>query len=358
MQRSVEVPYFGDPDRSPLIPMAEQDSTPAPLDAAPSRQRMEFDLRDIREAYHVPLETVEKETRMPPDILRRFEAGKLVGDDHYNEVYLKNLLKSYSEALGISHQEVVSAFEATKSGGYDGSLRRLYLEGEAPDIETAITGKGPAPAVAALAGKPSKPRAEPEPELMRPNEHFPKKRVQSAKAAASTAKPIEKSWGLIIAGTVVGVVAIGAILWYLFRGTEPEPEPVERPVAVDTTTATDTASVAAAQPQSDIPPAPQFTTPIVVTVVATDEPLEDFKMQVDDDARRPYWLNPGTEQTFEGSQQVIVWGEGGEGNYDNAKLRLQGLEWSPREGQIYRINQQRGQALLDSLHRAQFNGAG
>lgn len=321
---------------------------------------MEHDLRDIREAYDVSLDTVEQETRMPPDILRRFEGGKLMGDTHYNEVYLKNLLKSYAKALGISHQEVEKAFGATKENRYDGSLRRLYLEGEAPDITPAVPSPGPAPAVAALTNAPKKARPV-EPEVSRPNEYLPKQRVQSAKAAASTAKPIEKSWGLIIAGTVIGVVAIGAILWYLFRGTMPEAEPVERPVAVDTTRATaptDSTGIAANATPQNIPPAPQLASPIAVTVVATDQPLEDFKMQVDDDARRPYWINLGAEQTFQGSQQVIVWGEGGEGNYDNAKLRLQGLEWTPREGQVYRIDRQRGQALLDSLHRAQFNGAG
>lgn len=337
--------------------MADQDPTPVTSDDVPSGPRMEYDLRDIRSEYNVALGTVEQETRMPPDILRRFEAGQLVGDAHYNEVYLKNLLKSYSKALGISHQEVVKAFEQTKAGTYDGSLRRLYLEGDAPDIEPATPNEGLAPAVAALAQDKREP--EPEPEVARPNEYFPKERVKSAKAAASTAKPIEKSWGLIIAGTVVGVLLIGGILWYLFSGADPEPEAVDRPVAVDTTSATasDSVAVAAQAPQS-IPPAPQLGSTIAVTVVATDEPLEDFKMQVDDDARRPYWLNPGVEQTFEGSDRVIVWGEGGEGNYDNARLRLQGLEWAPREGVIYRIDRARGQALLDSLHRAQYNGAG
>lgn len=339
--------------------MADQDPSPVTPDADPSGHRMEHDLRDIREAYDVALGTVEQETRMPPDILRRFEAGQLVGDAHYNEVYLKNLLKSYAKALGISHQEVVKAFEATKAGTYDGNLRRLYLEGEAPDIEPAKPNEGPAPAVAALADAKSEP--EPEPDVAKPNEYFPKERVKSPKAAASTAKPIEKSWGLIIAGTVVGVLVIGGILWYLFSGSEPEIEPVEQPIAADTSSAT--VGDTAAQQTRDIPPAPQLSTPIALTVVAVEEPLRELRVQVDDEARTPYWLEPGTEQTFTGQEQVIIWGELGQGesgggSYEDARLRLQGLEWAPREGVIYRIDRARGQAILDSLHRAQYNGAG
>lgn len=346
--------------------MADPVSTPGTPSAG---QRMEFDLRDIREAYNVTLETVEHETRMPPDILRRFEAGKLVGDPNYNEVYLRNLLKSYAQALGISHQEVEKAYVATKAGHYEGSLRALYLEPQgkkaAPESAPPRAGK-PAPAVAALAAEPEKPaRATPPPAPVRPNEHFPKQRVKSAKAASSSAKPIETSWGLIIAGTLIGIVAIGAILWFLFRDPGPEPEPADQqPVAADTADAGAAAAdtVAAAAVPEDTTPAPEFQTPIELTLVAADEPLEEFRVKVDDDPRTPYWLEPGAEQSFTGEDEITVWGEvgldaSGGGEYDGARLRLQGFEWTPADGAIVRIDEERGQALLDSLHRAQQGGA-
>ena len=324
---------------------------------------MEFDLRAIREAHGVTLETVEHETRMPPDILRRFEVGKLVGDPHYNEVYLRNLLKSYAQALGISYPEVEKAYAATKAGHYDGSLRRLYLEptsGESAP-EPAPRAAKPAPAVAALAAAPEPPARAVPPAPARPNEHFPKQRVKSAKAAASTAKPIESSWGLIIAGTVIGVVAIGAILWFLFREPGPEPEPVAQSVAADTSEAVAASDTAAAEPQV-LSPAPQFQTPIQLTIRAAAEPLEEFRVTVDDDPRTPYWMEPGTEQAFTGQSRITVWGElgvgeSGGGRYDGARLRLQGFEWTPADGEVVRIDQARGQALLDSLHRAQQGGA-
>jgi hypothetical protein len=324
---------------------------------------METDLRAIRDAYNVTLDTVEHETRMPPDILRRFEAGELVGDPNYNEVYLRNLLKTYAKALGISHQEVEKAYEATKAGRYDGSLRRLYLEAAAPAaVEPPRPAEAPAPAVAALGAKgagPKPPKKAAEPPA-RPNEHFPKQRVKSAKASASGAKPIETSWGLIIAGTLAGVVAIGAVLWLLFRDDTPRPERVDRPLAADTTqapAAADTAA-AAATATADLPPAPQLGTPIAVTVIAQGGALQGFRVTEAPDVRRPYWLEQGQEQTFQSEEEVVLWGQGEnpEGLSSAVRLRLQGIEWDPADGQVLRIDRARGQALLDSLHRAQYAG--
>lgn len=325
---------------------------------------MEHDLRAIRDAYNVSLDTVEHETRMPPDILRRFEAAKLVGDPHYNEVYLRNLLKSYAKALGISQQEVEKAYEATKAGQYDGSLRRLYLEGE----DTAAIeppSEGVAPAVAALGTEPKKPAKPakapaPPPEPSRPNEHFPKQRVKSAKASSSSAKPIETSWGLIIAGTVVGVLAIGAVLWFLFRDDTPQPEQTAQPVAADTTQAAPGADTVAASeaPAEDIPPAPQLGSPIAVTVIAQGGALQGLRVTEAPDVRRPYWLEQGQEQTFESEEEIVLWGQGEDptGLSSAVRLRLQGIEWDPADGQVLRIDRARGQALLDSLHRAQYEG--
>lgn len=342
--------------------MADPNRPAGSPDAASSGARMEHDLRAIRDAYDVSLETVEHETRMPPDILRRFEAGQLVGDANYNEVYLRNLLRSYAKALGISHQEVEKAYEATKAGAYDGGLRRLYLEGDDPaTVEPPRPAEGTAPAVAALGAKGAAAKKKAEAAPARPNEHFPKERVKSAKASA-VVQPIEKSWGMVIAGTVVGVIAIGAVLWFLFRDPSPEAEPVEAPVAADTASAVPAADTAEAAPlpPSDVPPAPRLSTPIAVTVVAEGGPLQGFRVTEAPDVRRPYWLEQGQEQTFQSEEEVVLWGQGEdpEGLSSAVRLRMQGFTWDPPDGQVLRIDPARGQALLDSLHRAQYLAGG
>jgi hypothetical protein len=378
--------------------MADQDpaaGTPGPRSTGP---RLAHDLRAIREARNVSLDDVQRETRMPSDILRRFEDGELVNDPHYNEVYLRNLLKSYAQALGLSPQEVSAAYEKAKAGDYDGELRRRHIEGktgpaesqrrapaeprsepapaspekkpappekrEAPDQKAAPPVKKPAPAaggtapaVAALSSPP-KPPAEKKPDAARTSDPLPKRRVQSATAAS---QPIEKSWGLIIGGTLAALVVIGGILWFLFRGTGPEPEVVQGPPpAADTSAVPEDDSLATAQqPAQQIPPGPQLQTPIQVTVIASGGSLQGFRVTEGSDARRPYWLEEGSEQTFQSDEQVTIWGEGTDESYaitSNMRLRLQGIEWDPQDGQVLRIDRQRGQALLDSLHRAQFSG--
>lgn len=345
--------------------MADQDPPIVPPNA--SGHRMEHDLRAIREARDVSLDAFQRDTRMPGDILRRFEAGELVGDSSYNEVYLRNLLKAYAQALDLSPSEVGKAFDQTKAGTYDGSLRQLYLDGKQdapaptspspkPPPKPAPSPSGTAPAVAALSEPPKKKETVP-PVAERTADHMPKRRVQTAKAAASTASPIEKSWGVIIGGTLAAVIVIGAVLWFLLRDPNPEPELVEAPPAPADTAQTaapvDTAAAAAPTPAD----APTFQTPIQLTVTATDEPLENFRVQVDDDVRRPHWVEPGQSTSFTAQQRIAVWGEleqgaTGGGQYDGAVLRLQGIEWTPPDGQVVRINAARGQAILDSLARA------
>ncbi len=339
--------------------MADQDPLAASDASGP---RMEHDLRAIREARDLSLDALQRETRMPSDILRRFEAGELVGDANYNEVYLRNLLKSYAQALDLSPQELNAAYEATRGGVYDGSLRQVHLEGgkEAPPPKPPPKPKpaassGTAPAVAALSEPSPKKKEAPPPVTERTAAHMPKRRVQTAKAAASTASPIEKSWGVIMGGTIAAVVLIGVVLWFLFRDPSPEPEIVEAPPAP-----ADTAQVAAPvdTPVESAPAnAPTFQTPIQLTVTATDEPLENFRVQVDGDARRPHWVEPGQSTSFTAQQRITVWGEvdvgvQGGGEYDGAVLQLQGIEWTPPDGQVVRISAQRGQAVLDSLARA------
>ena len=366
--------------------MADQDPN-AGTSGSSAATRFAHDLRAIREERGVSLDDVQQDTRMPADILGRFESGELIGDQHYNEVYLRNLLKSYAQALGISAQEVLSAYDQAKAGAYDGALRRRFLAGEAkpeaeqkpasqpsPDApnesankdESADDESSPkrprtsasgdkAPAVAALSSprKEKEPRAE-QTEPSRSSPTRPKRRVASASAAS---KPIEKSWGLITASVVGALVVIALILWFLFRDPGPEPELAEVPAPADTTAEAAPSDTAEATPEPvETSAAPQFQTPIRLSVVANEEPLENFRVRVDDDVRRPYWLNPGVDTTFVGQEEVVVWGElgldeTGGGDYDGATLRLQGLEWTPTDGRIVRINQQTGQALLDSLNR-------
>ncbi len=105
----------------------------------------EDDLRAAREARGLSLPEIQDQTRIPVDVLRRFESGELVRDPTYNEVYLKAFLQSYSKAVGISPSKTVAAFAEQKGGRYNGSLH--------PDFDPA---KAPPPP------EPSRPGARPD----------------------------------------------------------------------------------------------------------------------------------------------------------------------------------------------------
>lgn len=330
--------------------------------------RFEADLRAIREARSVSLTDLNRDTRIPVDMIERLERGELVGDPAFNEVYLRNLVRSYAEAVSLPAAEVLTAFEAQKAGTYSGSLR-VHL-GDAP----------PPVAPPPKAAEPKEPKAPPQPsapppppgtapavhalEQAKAEPTKKKKAPKPAKAAppqrlrpeGGPATPLDRSWGVIIGGTLVGLLVIGGLLWFLLRSDDPDV--IERPrpaqVAEDTTdAATDTTAVAqATPPPSD---APRLQTPIQVTIVAQDGALQNFRVTAAPDVRRPMWLEQGETQSFSSDTEVIVWGTESGGSFgipQNARVQLQGYTWQPT-GQVLRITPERGQALLDSLHRAQ-----
>jgi hypothetical protein len=332
---------------------------------AESAARFEHDLRRIRDAHGISLSDVQHDTRIPVDVLERFEAGRLIGDPHFNEVYLRALVRAYADAVGVPSAEVTRAYEQQKAGTYAGALKTFLgepasaAEPDSPvepppdssEEETAAMGaaSGAPPAVTALRSAPSN---RPDPAPVRPKSQE-KVRVQTRNQAAATGTPIDTSWGLIIGATLVGVLVIGAILWFLLR--EEGPTPIEEPAMAPTAADTVAQAPAVAQHGPDMTGAPQVQLPLTVTVIAQESPLTGFRVTAAPDVRRPYWIEQGIEQTFQSPTEIILWGEQrGDGHVmpAHARFRMQGYTWAPAGQGPIRIDQQRGQAILDSLHRS------
>jgi hypothetical protein len=348
---------------------------------------LEADLRASREAAGVSIEQIQQETRIPADVIQRFEAGRLLTDSAFNVVYLKAFLRAYAGAVGVTPNRVLAAYEAVQAGTYRGELNPAGPAVAAEVAEAAAPGPsapepvpaGPepeegataapergmaaapslaekAPAVAALSRAPEPP-ARPRP-VEAPNEHFPKRRVAPA-ATLAAPRAFDRAWGTIIVATLGFVAVVAVVLWLLFRDATPEPE--TEVVAADTTGAADTAAVGA-DTAAVAPPAtsgPPLALPISVTVLAGGDGLQNFRVTELPNARLGHWVEPGTERSFQSSEGVILWGEGAEG-LDPAEvtLRWQGFRWSPPEGQVLHITAQNGQRLLDSLQAAGIARAG
>lgn len=358
----------------------------------PAGSTFEADLRAAREARGLSLEEIQKETRIPVDVLRRFEEADLAGDPSYNPVYLRAFLQSYARAVGLPRGEVLAAYEAHERGAYAGELhpdstRKVPTSPAAGSPTSPSAGSGNGAGAPAPEPPPVDAPAKPAPANATPKEAPPASRgtLPPAVQALSTARPeptptkddaaapitqtrvnrpavptarrsFDKNWGTIIGLFVVLALVLGGVLWFLVFSGDDEPE----------TDGAETVSIGGAGAEIDTSGlgtgaaagAPQFQTPIAVTVTAVGNGLQYFRVTEDDEARTPHWIDAGASQTFEADSLLILWGEGGVSEislpYDFAEsiVAIQGQRFTPQSGTPLRIDRQSGQRLLDSLATA------
>lgn len=319
----------------------------------------EDDLRLVRESQSRTLAQVQQETRIPVDVLRRFEDGHLVGDPTYNEVYLRAFLRSYARAVGLPQGGVVEAYTRSLSGAYRGELHPDYDPAKAPpvaplpplsDLETpardlldATTGSAaqdvPAPAARIEVPRPtvSAPvealRADLPPIIPPPvvGSRVARAGVQGAR------RPYDKNWASILGLFAAVVAALALALYFLVFRTSDEPD--------EPLTATDGAAA-----QIGSAGGPQLQLPLAVTVSAAGDGLQSFRVSVDGD-RGPHWINAGATQAFTADSSLVLWGEDA-GVFTDATVEIQGLRWTPADGRPVTIDRAGGQRLLDSLAAA------
>ena len=353
----------------------------------------EVDLRAARERAGITIEQIQQDTRIPADVIERFEAGRLLSDPAFNEVYLKAFVQAYAGAIGLIPHTVLEAYALEREGRYQGELNPEGVaspppvapapdapseapEGHAtppvdeakeegaeeeaaavprpsvappppskPSAPPAAASSSAAPAVAALSSAPAPSSAKPDVSPQKPVVSRPRTHPSSVRGSSGT---FDRSWGMIL-GVTVGVVAVvAAILWMLFREPSPEPEEVaSTPVAADSSQVEGADTTETSTPVSS---APALQLPIRVSVLAGGNGLQNFRVTEAPNERLGHWVEPGTTVTYESSEALTLWGEGAEG-MDPAEVTLQwqGFEWHPPAGQILRITPANGQRLLDSL---------
>ena len=315
-------------------------------------------MQALRAARGLSLAQIQQETRIPVDVLRRFEDGELIGDRTYNEVYLKAFLKSYAKAVGASSSEVITAYQAQQSGSYQGGLHPDHRP--STDDPPAVQGGEPAapPAPAPVKAAPAAPATVPEPVAgvrERPSAPapsgpatVPSSRV-SRPAVPGARRSYDKNWRMII-GLFVGAVAVlAAVLYFLvFDGSgDPEGE------VVATEASSEVAGIDSSGVETPIGESgKRLQIPIRVTVTAGGNGLQNFRVTETPSERLGHWIEPGNTMTFESDSLVVLWGEGAEGVGPEATIEIQGERWTPASGRVIRIDRQNGQRLLDSLATA------
>ncbi|HEX8387134.1 MAG TPA: helix-turn-helix transcriptional regulator [Rubricoccaceae bacterium] len=328
----------------------------------------EDDLRLTREARSQTLAQIQQETRIPVDVLKRFEDGHLVGDATYNEVYLRAFLRSYARALGVPQGDVLAAYDRHRQGTYRGELNPGYDPATAPPPPppTAPSEAGDSPAVPADSLPASPPPRRPPPPV---SPAAPPTRVPAASPVDAlregppvsrppivvptrVARPgvrgarrsYDKNWTSILALTGAVIAALAFALYFLvFRGgDEPEADAVAG-VAAEVDSAAVGAGAAGGGPQLQLP--------FQVVVTAAGDGLQSFAVSTNG-SRAPYWITSGDSRTFTADSSLILWGEGSGAYFSDATVELQGIRWTPPDGRPVTISRETGQRLLDSLSAA------
>ena len=313
------------------------------------------DLKTIREKHQVTHEQVFAATKVNVQLIEEFETNGLVDHNLFNHLYLRAFVRSYSEIVGINPDKTVAYYESAIKGGYERQLAISYLDFERPPrpvrlseveqkvseeeahqpIEVATESftedeKAKAKAlpeeieeeVETPANVSAKARSQVEQALLDPEEevsvwqriqHVPflGELINTARKgmrlqAGTPSQNSTLQWGLV--GSVLVILSL--LLFFLLRGggeygstTDETPAESVNPDEMSAMPPTTQAVPATTDPIFETLP-PDLISSIVdadsipVWIVATDDRLSPFRVQVDNDLRRPYWLDQGDSSVF------------------------------------------------------------
>ena len=341
-------------------------------DDAARRRALQFahDLREIRKSNGISIEDVHHESKIPVGLIESFEHTGLLDHVIFNRVYLRSFVRTYADVVGISPEIALDALEAALDGTYD---RRLAVEYLGYDrLELPPVGVGGAGAVGPeddldVAPEPTeRPREEESTgqESIRTPPMQPQRRALPQPVEATLGATPEPDWTSqspppagfgagssprrggggqwlypLLGVGLLALVVWGVLSWMRDSGREtavPAGDNVEI-AAVDTTDE----GPAVAEPR----PVTLGDTMNVVITAANDK-VEDIKVKVDEDLRRPYWFELGESRTFSATREIII-----EQELDDISLTLQGVAY-PTD----RLDEQ-GRIVIDRQTALEFLGA-
>lgn len=367
-------------------------------------KRFADDLRRIRERRGVSIDEVHEETKIPRGLIESFEKSGLLDHPMFNRVYLRSFVRTYARVVDISPAFTLRALEEVLDGAYQGRLAEEYL-GETEAVEEAASDEEAEqqareeaeeePVEAAAASEEAgREEGEEEPDVAEEEEEAPEPQTArtpeaqpseagatSSGAALGTAadqtrtqsqqqrggrrsqrpgrrrdtSSSAKRQGIYL-GAALLILAIGG--WLLFSilsgdSASDVEDGQAQAVAADTMAQEDTVSTGEtpAEPAEpvDIGEAMDF------RVIAAQGPIRELRVKVDDDARRPYWIEEGEDQTFSAENQ-ITFGPPIEATNEQPmemmELELEGYPYPTTErdaqGSIL-VTRDRAQSYLDSL---------
>ena len=271
-------------------------------------RRFVHDLRTLREDRGVSLQRIQIETRIPIDVLRQFEEDGLEGNRTFNRVYLRSLVRTYAQSIGVPEAGVMQGLDDALEGRYSGlqtdARRAVALESS---VEEPAAEAAPSPEPTATA----EPEAVPADSEGEPSAGVSDQgRVLVGPAAGYDPGPTGSVFDTVperpgLPGWALGILvllALGAlvagVLWWMGRTSSPTVPGDDDVLAGDTT------SVRSDSAEATLPATLPDT--LRLTVRATGAKLAPFRIIVDQDTRRPYWLDADSAQVFVFRDSVTV----------------------------------------------------
>ena len=307
------------------------------------------DLVEIRENNGVTLDDIRVRTKVYPHIIAQFEQDGLNEHPLFNVLYLKAFVRSYADVVGISPSIAARSYEDALSGKYDRRLAVEYLG--LPELDTSIVS-------GSLEHKTTEKDARPtrltEPTVIKsPSSEIPtasiganlsklKESAQSFLArmnesSVSILQVIGKR-GILQWGVLALCIVLGAFLLIKLVAFQNESMPPaftqEAPASIQETSVVEDTSDKEEAPLVDslllmktslaqsIIGRIESGDSLNVMVVAATGKLDPFRIRVDNDLRRPYWIDEGDSLDFWFDNQVTV-----EDNLDKMVILFESLEY-------------------------------
>lgn len=307
--------------------------------ASSSGIRFANDLRRIREARGISIEDLYNETKIPRGLLESFEATGLFEHPMFNRVYLRSFVRTYADVVGISSDIALEALEQAVESQYSGKLADEYLTPESAvedstdaTVQETVEPGDVAPVNIQDPGKTSgeTESTEKEDKTVKPvenraaatsrvlKEEVPTKTVVTTPGGESAASWLDKSpptpvfardrytrvndkawsqWVLI----GVAVIVLGGIAWFIIANSGGAGEIRQGPEGNGIASVSDTTAEEVLFGEAVV-----LGDTIRATIVAEVGKVQNVKVTVDDDVRRPYWIEEGESRTFGFTNQIII----------------------------------------------------
>ncbi|HET6567774.1 MAG TPA: helix-turn-helix domain-containing protein [Rhodothermales bacterium] len=343
---------------------------------ADAGMRFASDLRRIREHRGITVDELHDETKIPVGLIDSFEHTGLFDHPMFNRVYLRSFVRTYAQVVGISSDLALAQLDEALEGRYVDQLAREYLPQEqrippaqelaSPEVQQqeSFVGSEPETAADARAEAPeaSEARTEPPPPVILPvppPESLPQQQGEAlqpedvelvepdldepatipSEAVAPPPVPAQRepvarpprnrsiepatleeepnrAWLYAAAGIVAVVVVLVILFWAIGPSQRAATVP-EQPISATP------ASPSAADTLGETVAAPvTLGDTMHVSIVAANGPVQNIKVTVDDDLRRPYWIEDGQSMTFTPTQRIII-----ERQIPKIQLQVEGAQY-------------------------------